>query len=273
MELQTILTNLVSSVLFSALLFLYAVSSKFRIYLVICFNWIRLKLMKKKIIFIWNDDDTFYSQNIIDSLKSRTSKFYYIALEAPEEILKYPLAKKNIHLICFLVSDVTKLSSDNKVREKIQTKILDYVSKGGTFIGSHDILYRRTKNEKFQSAFGCKITKFKTINSPIGYKINHEFQHHKLVSGLPECFTLEDTEVCWGEWDDTAMKLLVSERKYNGTSEIPLFILKKYESGSLVWFNSGDKSEEGMCKSIKNPDMKLIQILINVIEYAEEEAA
>lgn len=266
--LETILTNVISSFVVSALVFLYALSGKFRIYLLVFLHYIKFKFMNKKVIFVWNDDEIYYSDNIIASLKSRNKDYHFIALNAPEEILYYPLLTKHIHLINFFVADVTKLSSNNKIREKIQTKILSYVSKGGTFVGSHDILYRRTKNEKFQVAFGCKITKFQTIQEPIIYKVNDFYKEHPILAGLPEQFPLEDHEVCWGEWDDAAHKLLVLETNFNGMSEeIPLLVLKEYENGILIWINSGDKGEEGLCKSIKNPDGKLIHILANIINY------
>lgn len=265
---ETILTNIISNFIVSAIVFIYALSSKFRIYVLVFIHYIKFKFISKKVIFIWNDDEKYYSDNIIASLKSRNNNFHYIALNAPEEILFYPLLTKHVHLVNFFVSDVTKLSSNNKIREKIQIKILSYVAKGGTFVGTHDILYRRTKNEKFQVAFGCKITKFQPVDEPIIYKVNETYKDHPILEGLPDKFLLENQEVCWGEWDEAVHKLLVSEIKYNGmTEEIPLFALKEYENGRLIWINSGDKGEDGLCKSIKNPNGKLIHLLANVINF------
>lgn len=267
---ENVIINLLSGIILAILLFLLDSSLKFRRLLYRIINLFKGKLKADKMIFIWNDSSPYISEKIISDLKHWKPQYQYIALNEPDAILNYWLNTKGTQAVIFIVSDVTKLSNDNKTREIIQKSILNYVSKGGLFIGTHDIIYRRTDNEKFQISFGCRINKFQTVNIPVGYEINPEFKDHRILEGLPTKFSMEDNEVCWGEWAETSYKLVMSEKAFNKNETVPLVVFKECGEGGLLWLNSGDKSEQGICESINKPDRNLIKLISNAISFVEK---
>lgn len=265
---ESVYVDLITNVVTAAIVTSFALSTRLKMILFKTINAIRYS--NKKLVIVWVDDDDVYTaDNIIESLDARVPGFTYILLKEPRDILRYKL-NQHIAMIMFFVTDVTKLNAVRDVNTKIQSEILKYVQEGGCFLGTHDLLYRRTNSKKFQAAFGCKITKFKTFDKPIRYKVADEFLNHPLVECLPMSFELEDNEVCWGDWDTTVKKVLVLEDNAFAPSAIPLFTYKEYHKGKLYWINSGDKNDDGLPKSLKKPDNTLMVLLSNILKYGRE---
>jgi len=217
---------------------------------------------RKKYVLFWMDDDIKNSNSLIQCLKnSGMDKYHFRNLILARQFPYYPNSKRFIEGIILISTDVSKLSYDTDSRVKIQKHILSFVEKGGVLIGAHDIIYRRVRNELFESAFGCKLTDFKRFKSPIQYKINNELNNHPLLDGLPTSFYLLDSEVCWGTWASDSL-ILATCKIDNNTK--PLITTRNYGNGAIIWLNSGDKQTE-QCKSISIPDEKLLLIIKNAI--------
>jgi len=232
-------------------------------------------LTRKRIILIWNDHDDKLSDYIGETLKKRTLGFKYKTMKSPDIILKYPLSPKIIHMIILIVSDVTKLSEKESRRDKIQDALLKYVIEGGTLFGTHDLIYRRCRNEKLQAAYGCEITNFKRFSQPIKVVINEAHKTHPLVKDLPQKFEVDDGELCWGHWGNDSEKLIKTESKVcnnhnKACNYIPILVIKELShKGNLIWLNSADKRDR-IADSLTRPQSAIIQIFVNAIEYADE---
>jgi glycerophosphoryl diester phosphodiesterase len=220
---------------------------------------------RKKYVLIWNDHNIETSEKIISQLP-KISRIKYVALKEAENLLIYNLKPRYIHEIILIISDVTKFSEIEKCRRDIQLKLILYVRKGGTLLGTHDIIYRRCRNNALQEAFGCKLVNFQRDNKPINVLINKEYANHPLVKGLDDEFTLEDGEVCWGDWSKDAKFLIVTKKKYRDQRySVPILSLRSIgNQGTFIWLNSGDKGEY-LANSISKPQTEFIQILSNSI--------
>ena len=216
----------------------------------------------RKYILFWMDDDIKNSNLIIQCLKNfNLNKYYFRNLILARQFSYYPNNPKFVEGIILINSDVSKLSYDTNTREKIQKHILSFVEKGGILIGTHDIIYRRVRNEIFESAFGCSIDNFQRYEQPILYKINNKIKDHPLLQGLPATFYIHDSEVCWGTWSPDSLVLATFSLP---DQKIALITTRNYEKGAIVWLNSGDKQAE-QCKGISEPDKNLLLILRNAI--------
>jgi len=162
--------------------------------------------------------------------------------------------------------DVTKLASSEKGREKLQEHICAYVKKGGILVGTHDIIYRRVRNIKLESVYGCTITNFTSVDGLLTYKIDQDFYSHPLVRSLSHSFEIDDGELCWGDWKDGAQQIASCT---NNGKEYPVIVARKYEKGILIWMNTGDQ-KTSQCNAIKKLDANFIKLLSNSILHAPE---
>ncbi len=232
-------------------------------------------LQRRKYVFFWNDHSIDTSENIIALLKELNPKIKFKALSEPEELLKFPLSPKKTNTIFLIVSDVTKLAENELKRKKIQQRIISYVRKGGTLFGTHDIIYRRCRNEVFQNAFGCEIVNFQRFSKPIDVNITSKYSKHPLVKDLDKTFTFDDGELCWGNWCSDAKILLKTVKQFeanDGSSilNIPILTIRHTgDFGILIWLNSADKSDK-LARSLSEPQKEVIKIFDNAIKYKNE---
>ncbi len=236
---------------------------------------IKPKLSKKKFIIIWNDHDIAVSEKLIALLQKDNPEYNYKCLVEPDELLNYPLLPEYVHMIIIIVSDVTKLSESEGKRKKIQEKIIKYVRKGGTLFGTHDIIYRRLRNNMLQTAFGCEICNFKRVTAPIATEVVEEEKNHPLVRGLNPTVEFDDGELCWGDWSKSAKILIKTKSRHQNNHNkssvyIPMLVVSSTGNlGTLIWMNSADKNEK-LARSLSEPQPELIQIFSNAIKYSEE---
>lgn len=223
-------------------------------------------LSKKKFVLLWNDVGTAVGEQIAKELRKKSPRYKFVALENAEELLSYPLKNSLVELVILIDTDVTKLSDKEEIRGQIQHELLAYVRGGGMIFGTHDVIYRRVRNEELARAFECTMTSFKREEEPIEYVVVPEQRNHKIVQNLPETFCLDDGEVCWGSWPQHATVLFESTKPYDNGKTIPLLVLKSYSEGHLIWMNSGDKDER-LCESIAKPSDHFIQVIVNALEW------
>ncbi|MCH7784642.1 MAG: hypothetical protein IIB06_04385 [Bacteroidetes bacterium] len=225
---------------------------------------------KKKYVIIWNDHSEQTSEKICAELEKKTNAFKYVVIGEPKDILFYPIGVKYVQSIMFFITDVTKLSEKPKERDKIQLKILNHLKREGAFLGTHDIIYRRMRNDALEKAFGCQTNNFKRLNKPVEAFKTKKYYSHPLLKDIPDEFSFDDGEVCWGEWVPDAKILIQTKIGYNNRKKIPLLVTRKVSfNGLTIWLNSGDKFID-LPKSISEPEDILIQILANSLNYLDE---
>lgn len=222
------------------------------------------QLKKKKYVLVWIDDSNNIAKNIITSLETSCPNYNYYLLRHPREILCFPLNPKVLHIVILIVTDVTKLSENENERNIIQNKLCDYVKKGGFLLGTHDIIYRRTRNNELEAIFGCTITNFERCKEAVRYEINPEYRNHPLLSNLEDTFYLDDEEICWGEWNEDVFVLC--KGRNSNSKDVPLFVYRNVGEGKVFWINSGDKNVN-VCKSISKPQKEFVKLLTNIINY------
>lgn len=224
-------------------------------------------LSGKKYILLWNDADISYSVKLCDELREKGVNDLLKSLESPKDILNYPLSPKRVKALILIVSDVTKLSDNKKLRELIESKIHSYITKGGGVVGTHDIIYRRVRNEILEDDFGGKILTFKRIEKPIKYIKNVKYSSSILTRDLPDEFELNDGEIIVGEWKRD-VDIIFSSAEEFGLK--PLVTARKCPNGRIVWLNSGDKYDSFPI-SIGKPEREFLILLKNSIEWVSSQ--
>ena len=228
--------------------------------------------IKKKYVLIWNDHKIDVSEKLAQLLKEKGLNYHFKCLNNPVELLKFPLDPNIFQAVFLIVTDVTKLSESEIKRDQIQKKIIDYVRKGGTLFGTHDLVYRRCRNKALQGAFGCQSNNFQRFSTPINAEVITAFSNHPLLTNINSSFQLDDGEVCYGEWDNDAKILIQTKEKFEFSNNlnIPLLVMRHTGNlGTLIWLNSADKSDE-LAKSLSEPQKEVLQLMYNAIKYSEE---
>jgi len=231
-------------------------------------------ITRKKYVIIWNDDSPEVSEKIINQIKQKKpGNFSYKIIKTPETILYYPASPREVQAIIIIVTDVTKLDENQQKRTDIEDKLIRYASAGGTLVGTHDIIYRRCRNEKLQKAFGCTLKKFKSAPEGIEVKLNPEYRGHPLLRGLKDSFRVRDNEIVTGMWDNNVHKLIITSTQvqFEDTKlEVPILCVNSATcDGLFIWISCGDKGDE-VCDSVKLPDTYFIQMLYNSIRYSKK---
>lgn len=229
----------------------------------------------KKYIIIWNDDSPEISQRIKTQLDKRKipGRYKYKIIKSPDALLYFPSSPRQVHLVLLIVTDVTKLDENQKRRDEIETKLIDYVSAGGVLVGTHDIIYRRCRNVQLQKSFGCVLTKFQTAANPIKVKLVDKYASHPLLTGLKPAFEIKDGEIVYGKWDSDVQQLVQTEKDVDfgeGKCKVPVVCVNNHvHDGALIWFSSGDKSDQ-VSDSVRMPEDFFVQLLANAIQYNKE---
>lgn len=212
----------------------------------------------KKHILLWGD----FENNILNRLIKRLNlpeEYYIEILAEPIELLS-----KNLSLIDGIIlidTDVTKLANSDFALERINQALEKYVLSGGKLITTHDIIYRRTRNDLLQKMYGCCISHFKLIKE-IQYIKTDACNDCSVFDTLPEQFTLVDDELCWGELAPDVTVYFETE------DHIPLVFSREYGSGLCVWLNSGD-FKKYPSESILKPDKNFVAMLKSIILWEE----
>lgn len=222
-------------------------------------------LTRRRMILLWNDADFMYSERLRDLLHSHIPQYTIHCLRFPDEINSYPLFPYFLAAIVLIDTDVTKLAADDKTRKLLEKGICSYIHLGGGIVGTHDLIYRRTRNQLLQEIFGCTTTDFQRKDGPIQYH-RSTGPDDPIAADLPEHFELDDGEVVWGSWkSDCQTHFHTGGRPYR-----PLVVSRSYYKGRLVWLNSGEMSA-ALCKSIAMPEPRFVLLLRNTISWVAEQ--
>jgi hypothetical protein len=228
-------------------------------------HWTEGSVRQRTHILVWTDDHRSSSQKICRALKTHDNGSHiYRPLERPRSLFLFPTSAKRVGAIILINSDVSKLADKPSVQANIESRLERYVSKGGTLIGTHDIIYRRVRCIKLQRMFGCQTTKFYPCRpGKVHYRLSPEAVKHPLRAGLAEEFDLDDGEVVWGDWAPDAQVIYSTPE----TTPKPLVVAREHGDGKLVWLNSGDKTE-WLCASLALPEEAFVHLLMNSIRWA-----
>lgn len=221
-------------------------------------------LTRRKFVLVWNDVDSEVSHRLINLLGRGFKTCRFQPLQSPREMLNYPLCRHFVSAVVLLDCDVSKLSSDNLVRDRIQRTLYEYVSAGGGLVGSHDLIYRRARNGILEKLFGCSITEFNRTTGPVKYIKTPQSAQHTVCRGLPEEFHLSDDEVVWGKWENDTVC------HFHSTNGRPLVVSRCRGKGRVVWLNSGDRGVI-LCKSVAAPQPELADLLRNSLIWVTKE--
>lgn len=237
-------------------------------------------LSGKKYILLWNDDEIGRSNDLCRALREAGVDDLLKSLGSAKDILHYPLKPARVKALILIVTDVTKFSDNEKLRELIERKIHSYIDKGGGVVGTHDIAYRRVRNTTLQKDFGVEITTFRRVESPVKYIKNKDpfdskktkdfaekYELSQITKDLPDEFELNDGEIIVGKWEDNVAKIFISaEELGSDIGSKPLVTARKSSNGRIVWLNSGDKYES-FPESISLPEREFLILLKNSIEW------
>jgi Trehalose utilisation len=233
------------------------------------YRWIYSVMTGKRFVLVWIDDDRNYSHKLIRRLRDQEGdELNFHAIKRPQSVLYYPLSPARTACIVLLDTDVSKLADEPETTGLIEDRLRAFVTGGGGLIGSHDLIYRRTRNEVLQSIFGCQLDQYVTHGEqPVKYRINPEHANHPLAADLPRDFELDDGEVCWGKWlPDTTAVFRTSDENSR-----PLVVCREYLEGRVVWLNSGDRTD-CLCASIALPEEPFVTLLRNALRWVQPAA-
>jgi hypothetical protein len=223
----------------------------------------------RKLILLWLDADVATVRKLVNQLKRNLPHARIRALSAPNEILFYPLRKRVIQAVILISTDVTKLSSEDKIRTEIEERVKRYVLDGGGLVAGHDIIYHRTRNTELTRVFGVRsFGFFHARNSPVKYKKTPAGTSHPIGRRLDDTFSLDDGEVFTVTWEPGAEVLFQESDVEN---PVPTLVMTRtYEKGRLVWLNSCDRGQAGLAGSIKDPSREFVRLLTASVQWAAE---
>lgn len=271
-HLDGILDGIAASIVFALMVTLWSFLGQ-----AIRFRWGRLVhtawryLAFRREVLLWIDTDLGTAHRLADHVKSKLKagtakplhRVHFRVVQAPVEILSYPASPKVMAAVVLINTDVSKLSADDKIRQRIEAHLLTYLRRGGGLVGGHDVIYRRARNEDLRGAFGGKIKGFSPLSEkPVGYVKNPVQAGHPISAQLPDSFGLDDGEILATEWPDDAAILFHS----NAAEKHSLVVAKDYLEGRLVWLNSCDH-QDPLCASIQVPEDDFVTLLAASVQW------
>lgn len=227
----------------------------------------------RRVILLWLDTDAGTVQRLAGHLRQQLlssggrgfRRIRVHILRTPSQVLFYPARPSVVSAIILINTDVSKLSVDNKVLEKIQTHLLKYLERAGGIVGCHDLIYRRTRNERLRQAFGGKIEGFSLIKDhPIRYA--KCITDHPIAQQMPERFSLKDGEVLATTGWPADAKVIFNHDSAQPSEQHPLVVARDYLTGRLVWLNSCDH-QEPLCDSIQIPETDFVKLLSASVQW------
>lgn len=213
-----------------------------------------------KHILAWGDFDNAIIEKLINRL-DLGDKYYIEVLVEPLELLSKNL--NHIDSIILMVTDVTKLSNYDFALQRLNKILVSYVKDGGRLICTHDVIYRRTRNEMLQEMYGCQITNF-IKQSEVQYIKTDLCEEMNAFEELPDTFVLHDGEICWG---DLAPDVDIF---FSSNEGIPLIFAREYGNGVCVYMNSGDYKSHPP-RSILRPEKNFVSLLKSAITFSYNE--
>ena len=220
------------------------------------------KEKRQEKVLVWSDIPKAES-TLKKLIKRLDPKFEYIIIKDPSRIIYYEL--NFIHSIILLNTDVTKLSTVEDTRTMLDRRLSDYVFHGGRLLGTHDIIYRRTLNEKLQEAFGYFTKYFEAMEDGVEYTKTEECKELNAFTSLDDSFFLKDEEICWGDESDLDDDVIVyfTGKSSKFDEPVPLVFSRGHGDGHCFWLNTGETKMKAP-RSISLMEEPLV-LLINEI--------
>jgi len=224
----------------------------------------------KKVLY-WADFDfkLNYSKRLIKQLKEHCPEYDFTYLKEIWKIGDESFDLNEYDVIILQSTDVTKFSADDSEITRIGEKLEDYIDEGKKIIVSHDVIYRRTRNERLQDMYNYKIKNFARAKEVEYFKTTF-CKKTNAFSSLNDSFKLWDGEVCWGDVTNLNDKMVFFETEVKDPTNdqakifVPTVFGKKYNGGSLIWFNTGDTFEDPP-KAIAELDKNFVNLLIECL--------
>ncbi|MBQ2740950.1 MAG: toll/interleukin-1 receptor domain-containing protein [Clostridia bacterium] len=204
--------------------------------------------MEKTKVLYWADFKKSYSRHLIKKLQEINPSLEFTILDHIVDILSPNVDVFDYQIVMIQVTDVTKFSASESEREKIGELLEEFADEGNKLIVSHDVVYRRTRNEVLQEMYHYKINNFARENN-VKYTKTSYCKQVEAFSSLPSVFSLADGELCWGDISQLQDKKIffdtvVVDPQTGKRLRIPLVFGKIYGGGQLIWFNTGDAYDE-----------------------------
>ena len=210
----------------------------------------------RRYILLWIDTHQIVAQRLVAKIQTRFKDSDIRILNAPAALLRYPMRPRFTEAIVLLNTDVSKLAADDRLRDKLQLRIEAFLLRGGGLIGTHDVIYRRARNERLQRAFGGKVTDFRGVDEPVEYIKVAEHRDHPISRHMPTRFSLRDGEIIWGQWAADTQTLFETPEPDRHS----LVVVRNYHRGRLVWLSSCDQGEQ-VCRAIGVPEVHFVDLL------------
>ncbi len=216
--------------------------------------WKRLyrRVRLRKPVTLLYSDCGIHAQTLAERLGA-------VRLGNAEELAGWPLRPKSVRAVLLLITDVTQLSANKRLLERIEGRLKTFCDAGGILILGHDAIYRRFRAETLREMAGGKLSGFKGYDGRDGgpaTKVVYELCTPSPLPGLPTKVELSDNEVLRGDWDDSVQVLYKS-----ADAGDPLVTQRSYGKGRVHWVNSGDHTRRGPPPSIAGPDEGLVEIM------------
>ena len=121
--------------------------------------------MEKTRVLYWADFKKSYSRHLIKKLQEINPSLEFTILDHIVDILSPNVDVFDYQIVMIQVTDVTKFSASESEREKIGELLEEFADEGNKLIVSHDVVYRRTRNEVLQEMYHYKINNFARENN------------------------------------------------------------------------------------------------------------
>ena len=198
-------------------------------------------------VLYWADFKKSYSRHLIKKLQEIDSSLEFTILDNITDIL-HGMDVFDYQIVLIQVTDVSKFSASEDERSRIGEMLEEYVDEGNKLIVSHDVIYRRTRNETLQEMYHYKINNFARENN-VKYTKTSYCKRVNAFSSLQSIFHLKDGALCWGDVTQLRDKKIffdttLTDPQSGKRIRIPLVFGKIYGEGQLLWFNTGDTYDD-----------------------------
>lgn len=215
------------------------------------------------------DDELHASRNLADNLERYAAELgrpvRFRVVRDGIDLARSPFASRSVLAVVILLTDVTQLSARPRDRVRVQNSLIRYVHRGGCLVLGHDVIYRRTRNERLQRLAGCALDTFHRLDEATGYvKVvsgPRATEEREILDTLPDRFELDDNEVVVGKWGKDVEYLYT----WAENPEVPLVTRRSVGRGRVYWVNSGDSNADGPPRSIGRPEFGLVKLLGTII--------
>lgn len=216
------------------------------------------------------DDELHTSRALATGLEEKIASLgrpvRVVVVDDGVDLTRWPFPARGVLAVLVLLTDVTQLSARPRGRARVQRRLIKYVHRGGCLVLGHDVIYRRTRNERLQRISGGTLDSYRRDDGPTSYvKVvtgPRATTDQRLLRELPDTLELCDNEVIVGDWGADVEYLY----RWAQDPEVPLVTRRAVGSGRVYWINSGDSSAKGPPRALARPEPGLVGLLATLIQ-------